>query len=91
MWFDMWANSCDIFHRIVVAQEITLADVRIHSSSCIVRASCNFGDTTRSTTAFRNIRGIFEGLEFGTDKPAWDTIPILNLSNRGTKRKHTGE
>jgi hypothetical protein len=70
MWYDMWAHSCDIFHRIVVAQEMSMADVRLYFNAVTLRASCDFDDTTRSITASRNIRGLFEALDFGADKPA---------------------
>jgi hypothetical protein len=88
-WFDVFAQSCDTFHRRVVVFEDAKTDLHILMNSAILRYSANFDDPSRSTLAFKIIRGVFKDL--GYDKPQnggikWQDIPILGEALRGSRR-----
>jgi hypothetical protein len=88
-WFDVFAQSCDTFHRRVIVFEDAKTDLRILMNSAILRYSANFNDPSRSTLAFELIRKVFKDLSY--DKPQdgvikWQNIPILGEALRGSKR-----
>jgi hypothetical protein len=87
--FDVFAQSCDTFHRRVVVFEDAKTDLHILMNSAILRYSAKFDDPSRSTLAFEIIRKLFKDL--GYDKPQdggikWQDIPILGEALRGSRR-----
>jgi hypothetical protein len=86
MWSNLWANSCDIFARMVLPLEIATTELCVYSDDVIIRASCNFNDPSQTKKAFKNIRGLFDEMQYSSKGLVWDGVPILGPGLRGTKR-----
>jgi hypothetical protein len=91
-WSDMWANSCDILHRVVVAPEVTYREVRIFSEDVETRVDCEVLDPRRATKAYRSIRSLYKDLGYGNQTGFdWKGVPVPSPGMRGFKRVYPAE
>ncbi|KAI4683392.1 uncharacterized protein J4E88_004568 [Alternaria novae-zelandiae] len=85
MWSAFWGHICDNFHRMLVGYDNSVEQCRIYASDVRVRHNAKFPENGRTNKAYDRVRNLAKDLDKWGD---WKQTPILNIAERGFKRKN---
>jgi hypothetical protein len=76
---------------MVLPLEIATTEMCVYSDDVVLRASCNFNDPAQTKKAFKDIRGLFDAMQYNSKGLVGrGGVPILGPGLRGTKRGMVG-
>jgi hypothetical protein len=84
MWFNLWAQTCDLLHLALIGPENSQVRIASSSLSFMIRHNLKFEDARRLTMVYRHIKDLHTDLGFGDEDAygTWKTVPIIAAGTR---------